>query len=140
MARHAVNKSTGARSRALLRAGLTVTAAGAALGVGGAGAAAAAEPGPAAPQAGHASPLDAVTGTPAQALATALGHSAKGGFTPVRDLQLDPLANTSVDPLSNTLGTQVADFKPVSTAFATGPLASGASLGELPVVGGLLPR
>ncbi|MFH8607854.1 hypothetical protein ACH4D5_10240 [Streptomyces sp. NPDC018029] len=128
MARHSVNKSPRARSRALLRVGLTVTAAGAALGVGGTGVAGAA-------------PLEDIdAGSPVKGLVTALEHSTKGGLAPVRDLQLDPLANTSVDPLSNTLGTQVADFKPVSTAIATGPLASGASLGELPVVGPLLPR
>ncbi|WP_055563983.1 hypothetical protein [Streptomyces atriruber] len=122
MARHAVKKLPRSGSRALLRAGLTVTAAGAALGVGGTASAGAVEPGPAA--------------SPVQALTAAVHHSAAGGLAPVKDLQLDPLANTSADPLDNTLGTQVADFKPVDTGFVTGPLASGASLGDLPVVGG----
>ncbi|MEV6472396.1 hypothetical protein AB0M77_09185, partial [Streptomyces sp. NPDC051657] len=31
------------------------------------------------------------------------------------DLQLHPLANTGVDPLDNAVGTQVADFKPLTT-------------------------
>ncbi|MFI1679371.1 hypothetical protein [Streptomyces sp. NPDC020607] len=123
MARHAVKKLPRSGSRALLRAGITVTVAGAALGVGGTGTAGAAEPGPLA--------------SPLQGLSTALHHSAAGGLGPLKDLQLDPLANTSADPLNNTLGTQVADFKPVSTGFVTGPLTSGGSLADLPLVGGL---
>ncbi|MEW2390390.1 hypothetical protein AB0933_18760 [Streptomyces venezuelae] len=122
MARHAVKKLPRSGSRALLRAGLTVTAAGAALGVGGTATAGAVEPGPSA--------------SPLQGLSTAVHHSAAGGLGPVKDLQLDPLANTSADPLDNTLGTQVADFKPVNTGFVTGPLTSGGSLADLPVVGG----
>ncbi|MEU8954134.1 hypothetical protein AB0C93_07510 [Streptomyces sp. NPDC048518] len=131
MARHTATPSSRPAARALLRAGLTVTAAGAALGVGGAGAAAAVEPAPAAP-------LEAIDpGTPVQALTTALHHSTAGSVGAVKKLQLDPLANTTADPLDNTLGTQVADFKPVSTAFATGPLTEGGSLTDLPAVGGV---
>ncbi|MFI7322303.1 hypothetical protein [Streptomyces venezuelae] len=122
MARHAAKKLPRSGSRALLRAGLTVTAAGAALGVGGATSAGAVEPKPSA--------------SPFQGLSTAVHHSAAGGLGPVKELQLDPLANTSADPLDNTLGTQVADFKPVNTGFVTGPLTSGGSLADLPVVGG----
>ena len=58
------------------------------------------------------------------------------------DLQLDPLANTGSDPLDNGVGTQVADLPPVGTRTVTGPVAEGASLSELPLVGpatGLLP-
>ncbi len=65
------------------------------------------------------------------ALGTSLAHS----VAPVTDLQLDPLANTGVDPLDNAVGTQIADFKPVTTAIVTDPITSGASLSELPVVG-----
>lgn len=144
MARHAAhksNESSRARSRALLRAGLTVTAASAALGVGGAGAAAAAESVPPAPRTGQASPVGGIdTKTPVQALATALQHSTMSGLAPVGDLQLDPLANTGVDPLDNSLATQAGDFDPVSTAVVTGPLARGGSLADVPVAGGLLPR
>ncbi|NEB81605.1 hypothetical protein G3I40_41305, partial [Streptomyces sp. SID14478] len=57
------------------------------------------------------------------------------GLGPAKDLKLNPLAGTGVDPLDNAVGTQVSDFKPVSTAAVTGPLASGSSLSELPVVG-----
>ncbi|TGA90148.1 hypothetical protein [Streptomyces sp. MZ04] len=118
-------------SRALLRAGLTVAVAGAALGVGGAAAASAA-PEPAAPQA-----ADDVT-----AAGAGLLQAVQGGLGPAKDLKLNPLAGTGVDPLDNAVGASVADFKPITTAAATGPLAGGASLDELPLVGpatGLLP-
>ena len=62
----------------------------------------------------------------------ALGH---GGLARSRSLQLDPLADTGVDPLDNAVGTQVADFKPLSTGVATDPLTSGGALKDLPVVG-----
>jgi hypothetical protein len=65
------------------------------------------------------------------------------GIAPVRNLTLDPLSNTGVDPLDNGLGSQVADFKPVSTTLLTDPVTHGGSLGTLPVVGpvtGLLPH
>ncbi|WP_372345944.1 hypothetical protein [Streptomyces sp. KL116D] len=129
MARHAVRTSPSSTRRTLLRAGLTVAAAGAAVAAGGAAASAA-------PGAG------ADPGTPVQALTQAVGTSAGYGLAPVKDLKLDPLAGTGVDPLDNAIGTQVADFKPVSTAAVTGPVTSGSSLSELPLVGpatGLLP-
>ncbi|MGW2178981.1 hypothetical protein ACWCXX_12985 [Streptomyces sp. NPDC001732] len=130
MARHAVSKS---RRRALLRAGLTVTAVGAALGAG--GAAAQAAPLPLAPVAGADTGLgedaDAATG----AVAGALGQSLKHGIAPVTHLRLDPLAGTGTDPLDNGLETQIADFKPLSTTAVTDPLTSGGALKDLPVVG-----
>lgn len=70
-------------------------------------------------------------------VAEGLRHAASSTIAPVKHLQLNPLAKTGVDPLSNSVGTQVADFKPVSTEAVTGPLARGASLSELPVVGPL---
>ncbi|MET7524601.1 hypothetical protein ACFYSJ_00860 [Streptomyces sp. NPDC005248] len=121
MARHALSRS---RRRALLRAGLTVTAVGAALGAG--GAAAQAAPLPVAPASGADSSLDAVGGATG-----ALGPA----VSPLTQLQLDPLANTGVDPLANGVGTQVADFKPLSTGVVTDPLTSGGALKDLPVVG-----
>ncbi|MET7370109.1 hypothetical protein ABZS61_30410 [Streptomyces sp. NPDC005566] len=130
MARHALSKP---RRRALLRAGLTLTALGAALGAG--GAAAQAAPLPAAPATGADSTLGAVSDAAAPALTSALGYGLAGAVAPVTDLQLDPLAGTGVDPLDNAVGTQVADFKPVTTAIVTDPLTSGAALGDLPVVG-----
>ncbi|MER5688913.1 hypothetical protein [Streptomyces sp. NPDC002205] len=125
MARHALSRS---RRRALLRAGLTVTAVGAALGAG--GAAAQAAPLPVAPASGADSSLGAV-GEAAGGATGALGHA----VSPVTQLQLDPLARTGVDPLANGVGTQVADFKPLSTGVATDPLTSGGALKDLPVLG-----
>jgi hypothetical protein len=128
MARHAVSRN---QRRALLRAGLTVVAAGAAHGAGGAAA-------HAAPAAG----ADAVAGGPLGA-ATGLLTNSVSGVSELKSLQLHPLANTGVDPLDNAVGTQVADFKPVSTAFATDSITKGQALEDLPVagpvVGGLLP-
>ncbi|WP_433546019.1 hypothetical protein ACQPZG_13310 [Streptomyces sp. CA-294286] len=128
--------------RSLLRAGLTVTAVGAAL-TAGAGAAQAA-PGAAALPAGVGQLVDdtEVAPTAGQALAGALTHSAAGGLGPAKNVQLDPLAGTSADPLNNTIGTQLADFQPVHTGLVTAPLANGGALKDLPVAGqalGLLP-
>ncbi|MFE7787612.1 hypothetical protein [Streptomyces sp. NPDC057460] len=125
MARHALSRS---RRRVLLRAGLTVTAVGAALGAG--GAAAQAAPLPVVPASGADSSLGAV-GDAAGGATGALGHA----VSPVTQLQLDPLAGTGVDPLANGVGTQVADFKPLSTGVATDPLTSGGALKDLPVAG-----
>ncbi|WP_327369470.1 hypothetical protein [Streptomyces sp. NBC_01217] len=130
MARHALSRS---RRRALLRAGLTVTAVGAALGAG--GAAAQAAPLPLAPAAGSDSSLGGVGEASGSAVTGALGHSLKNGVAPVTHLRLDPLAGTGVDPLDNAVGTQVADFKPLSTATLTDPVTSGGALKDLPVVG-----
>ncbi|MFF4184668.1 hypothetical protein ACFYZ9_15870 [Streptomyces sp. NPDC001691] len=115
------------RRRALLRAGLTVTAAGAALvGAGSAAQAAPAAPAPAVGPSATATDLAAA----ADGLTGAVGHA----IGPAKGLRLDPLANTGVDPLTNGVGTQVADFKPVSTAMATSPLTSGGALKDLPLV------
>ena len=57
--------------------------------------------------------------------------SVRYSVEPITQLQLNPLANTGVDPLDNGIGTQVADFPPVSTTDLTGPLADGASLADL---------
>ncbi|MFD6420108.1 hypothetical protein [Streptomyces sp. NPDC060194] len=126
MSRHAAPRNP---AKALLRAGLTVSAAGLALGAAG-GAAHAAE-GAAAPAEGQAaaSAADAAQ-TPSGPTSVVLG-ALNSALTPAGDLQLNPLANTSVDPLANALGTQVADFKPISTEILTGPLARGASLSDL---------
>ncbi|HEY9439893.1 MAG TPA: hypothetical protein VIS29_14840, partial [Streptomyces sp.] len=81
------------------------------------------------------STLGAVGDAAAPALTSALGYSLAGAAAPVTDLRIDPLAGTEADPLDNAVGTQIADFKPVTTAIVTGPLASGAALRDLPVVG-----
>ncbi|MGW7195128.1 hypothetical protein, partial [Streptomyces chryseus] len=77
-----------------------------------------------------------------RALTGGLGAATAGGVGPVKDFHLNPLAGTGVDPLDNGLGTQVADFQPLSTAAVTAPLTQGDALRELPLVGpatGLLP-
>ncbi|MEU6931675.1 hypothetical protein [Streptomyces sp. NPDC046385] len=133
MARHAQTRTT--RRGALLRAGLTVTAAGAAvLGAGAAGAQAAA-PLPL--------PVDSLTRTDAAAAGAGAVEGVGQGVAPLTRLQLDPLANTGVDPLDNGLGTQIADFKPVGTNLVTDHVTKGGALADLPVAGpltqGLLP-
>ncbi|MFD0373618.1 hypothetical protein [Streptomyces sp. NPDC059071] len=124
MARHAQSRTS--RPRALLKAGLTVTAAGAA--VFGAGAGAQAAEGVGVPL-----PPDSLTRVDGTAALEGLGH----GVAPLTQLQLDPLANTGVDPLDNGLGTQVADFKPVGTTMVTDHVTKGGALEDLPVAGPL---
>ncbi|MBY8881936.1 hypothetical protein [Actinacidiphila acidipaludis] len=129
---------------ASLRTALVLTLTGAAAVVVPAGTAAAAGPAdPIGPLPGQALP-DAlpVTGltsmVPTQSVTGALG----AGIGPVKHLTIDPLSNTSADPLDNAVGSQIADFKPLSTAAATDPVTHGGSLATLPLVGtaaGLLP-
>ncbi|MEV0374647.1 hypothetical protein AB0I10_33505 [Streptomyces sp. NPDC050636] len=115
--------------RTLLRAGLAVSAVGAALAAGGtASAGAATAPVPtAAPDQGAGGTVSALTGV--------VRKSVDGAPGAVRGMQLNPLANTPVDPLNNDVGTEIADFKSVSTKTLTGPVSRGATVGDLPVVG-----
>jgi hypothetical protein len=111
---------------------------------------------PAGTAAAAGAPADSAGGRPGQALPDALQDTAVGSMLPtqsvtgaladavgpVKHLTIDPLSNTGVDPLDNAVGSQVADFKPVSTAVATDPVTHGGSLATLPVAGtvaGLLP-
>ncbi|MFJ1599285.1 hypothetical protein [Streptomyces sp. NPDC088261] len=126
MARHAARPSP---RRALLRAGLTVTAAGAALGL--AGTAADAAPAVAPVAASDDTSLAAAGSAAASGLTGALTHTAR----PLTSLKLHPLAGTGVDPLDNAVGTQIGDFKPVSTARLTAPVTSGGAIKDLPVAG-----
>ncbi|WP_030687427.1 hypothetical protein [Streptomyces globisporus] len=126
MARHAASRTP--RRSALLKAGLTVTAAGAAMIGAGAGAQAAA-PVPL--------PLDSLSRTDAGAAGAGALDGVTHGVGPLTRLQLDPLANTGVDPLDNGLGTQVADFKPVGTNLLTDHVTKGGAVADLPVVGGV---
>ncbi|MEU5838421.1 hypothetical protein ABZ820_32790 [Streptomyces diacarni] len=133
---HARHKAPARRTRVLMRTGLLTTALGVALGTGGPIAMAA--EGSKAPRSGGDTAANAVSkGLAAPVRETTRGTGVALGRTleTVNDLQLNPLANTGTDPLDNSVGTQIADFKPVSTAALTGPLARGASLGELPLVG-----
>lgn len=116
---------TGRVPRAVLRAGLVISAAGAAVAAGGAATAGAAPV-----------PVRSTdTGATASALTGAVTNSAAGGVGPLKSIQLDPLANTSVDPLNNAVGTQIGDFKPLSTRALTGSISRGAGVRELPLVG-----
>jgi hypothetical protein len=114
---------------------LTLTAAAAVVVPAGAAAAADADVAgalPAALSAADALPTSGITSAvPTESVTGALG----AGVGPVRDLTLDPLADSGVDPLDNAIGSQVADFQPVSTSAATAPVAEGGSLGTLPLVG-----
>ncbi|MFJ5640304.1 hypothetical protein [Streptomyces sp. NPDC093223] len=75
---------------------------------------------------GHADPTTAL-----QALGAALPY-VTGAVT---GLKPNPLAGTGVDPLDNGVGTQVADFQPVSSKMLTGPVAQASSVGSLPLLG-----
>ncbi|MCH0563866.1 hypothetical protein [Streptomyces sp. MUM 2J] len=70
-----------------------------------------------------------------QAGVAALTGSVQYVTGPVAGLKPNPLAGTGVDPLDNGVGTQVADFQPVTTQAVTGPLAQAQSIGGLPLLG-----
>ncbi|WP_225850031.1 hypothetical protein [Streptomyces sp. HPF1205] len=121
-----------------LRTALALTVTAAAAGLAAAPAAVAA---PAAPLAGvtDALPLPGVTGAlPTQSVLGALDSSVGNSLAPVKNLTLDPLSGTGTDPLDNAVGSQVADFRPVSTALVTGPITRGGSLSTLPLIGKVL--
>ncbi|MFF0220807.1 hypothetical protein [Streptomyces sp. NPDC004629] len=128
MARH-----SSSRHRTAQRVLIALATASAALGAGAATASAAAGPvadvplRPASP--GH---IDPQTGL--AALTESVGYVTG----PIADLKPNPLAGTGVDPLDNGVGTQLADFKPVTSRALTAPIAQAESLGSLPVAGQLL--
>ncbi|MFJ9207283.1 hypothetical protein [Streptomyces sp. NPDC102264] len=130
MARHAASFSP---RRTLLRAGLTVTAAGVALGLGGT-AAQAADPAAPTPATDTSEQLSESSMAAGKALTGSVGYV----LGPLTDLKLYPLAKTGVDPLDNAVGTQIADFKPLSTAPLTAPVTEGAALKDVPVLGPVL--
>jgi hypothetical protein len=68
-----------------------------------------------------------------------LGAATVNASNPVKNLRLDPLANSAADPLSNGVALQPDSpgAAPVSTALLTGPLSSGGGLGSLPLVSGV---
>ncbi|MFF6993570.1 hypothetical protein ACFY93_01200 [Streptomyces sp. NPDC008313] len=123
MARHSAPRTPTARRvlRALTTAGLALGA-----GAGAASAAPAAEAG--------ARPVSLADVDPQAGLAAATGTV--GNVTgPVANLKPNPLAGTGVDPLDNGVGTQLSDFRPVSSQDVTGPVAQAPSLGGVPVAG-----
>ncbi|MCX4988851.1 MULTISPECIES: hypothetical protein [unclassified Streptomyces] len=128
MARHAAQQNTLARTTARIAAVVGVAAAGAA-----AASPAFADTAPA---------VDAVRTRPAS-LGNIDPQAGLGALTgtvgyvtgPVEGLKPNPLAGTGVDPLDNGVGTQLADFKPLSSQALTGPLAQAPSVGRIPVLG-----
>jgi hypothetical protein len=64
-----------------------------------------------------------------------LRDTAGYAVAPVGNLKPNPLAGTGVDPLDNGVGTQVADFKPVTSKQVTGPVAQADDVDALPVAG-----
>ncbi|WP_369248798.1 hypothetical protein [Streptomyces sp. R41] len=70
-----------------------------------------------------------------QAGAAALTGTVGYATGPVEGLKPNPLAGTGVDPLDNGVGTQLGDFKPVSSRALTGPVAQASSIGSIPVIG-----
>ncbi|MFD8204048.1 hypothetical protein [Streptomyces sp. NPDC059701] len=85
--------------------------------------------GPARPRAASSDPVDPQAGV--RALTGSVGFATG----PVADLGPNPLAGTGVDPLDNGVGTQVADFRPVSSTELTRPVAQAQSVGAVPAVG-----
>ncbi|MFF8276532.1 hypothetical protein ACF05T_10565 [Streptomyces lateritius] len=131
MARHRHTGSRKFRRGALSKAGLTVTAAGAA--VFGMGAAAQAAPPP------LPAPVTTLAGSDAAAVLGATTHA----VDPLTTLRSDPLAGTGVAPLDDGLDTRAADVEPVGTKRVTGPVTNGGAVEDPPVAGeaaGLLPR
>jgi hypothetical protein len=127
-ARHARPRNPALR-RTALRAALTVSTVGAALAAGSASASAAASP------VNGLKVPDVVSKTDTGAALSGVDQGLKAAVAPVTHLNINPLAGTGVDPLDNTLGTQIADFQPVSTGLVTDPLAQRNSVSTLPVVG-----
>ncbi|CAM5470455.1 hypothetical protein [Streptomyces coeruleorubidus] len=66
-----------------------------------------------------------------QAATDTVGHTTG----PVAGLKPNPLVGTGADPLDNSVGTEVADFKPVTSKELTGPVAQAQSVESIPVVG-----
>ncbi|MFF6782129.1 hypothetical protein [Streptomyces sp. NPDC012510] len=126
MARHSASQNSTAR-----RALLALTTVGVALGAG-AGTAAADDAAPIGEL--HTRPttlgdIDPQAGL--QALTGVVGYATG----PVAGLKPNPLAGTGVDPLDNGVGTQLADFQPLTSQALTRPVAQAPSIGSIPVLG-----
>ncbi|MFF8591221.1 hypothetical protein ACF061_07200 [Streptomyces sp. NPDC015220] len=125
MARHGSFPQSTAR-----RVLVAVATAGAALGAG--ATTAVAEAAPAGNQTHETvTPGEFSPGAATRTLTGTVGHATG----PVTGLKPNPLAGTGVDPLDNGVGTQVADFRPVSSKAITAPVAEAPSVGAMPVVG-----
>lgn len=126
MARHSAPRPSTVR-----RAVLALTTAGIGLGVGATATAADAGPG----QDPVLTRPVALGRTEPRAGAEAVAGSARHVAGPVEGLKPNPLAGTGVDPLDNGVGTQVADFKPVTSRAVTKPVAQVPSASGIPLLG-----
>ncbi|MFE2175438.1 hypothetical protein ACFVVL_09320 [Kitasatospora sp. NPDC058115] len=93
--------------------------------------------------AAHAAPTGGGAALAKTDLAQALGGTTTGlgyGIAPLKDLRLDPWANSSADVLNNgaTVQPEGSGLAPVGTDLLTGPLSAGGGPRDLPLVGGLL--
>lgn len=129
MARHASPKTPSAR-----RALAVLATAGAALGAGAATASADTAP---ALDVTHARPAS-MSGIGQQSGLSQLTGPLGYAVGPVAGLKPNPLAGTGVDPLDNGIGTQLADFKPLSSRSVTRPVAEAQSFGSVPLLGDVL--
>jgi hypothetical protein len=128
MARHADQQTTMARTTVRIAAAVGVVAAGAAA---------------ATPAVADTAPVVDVMRTRPTSLGNInpqAGLAATTGTVgyvtgPVAGLKPNPLAGTGVDPLDNGVGTQLADFKPLTSQALTRPVAQAPSIGSIPVIG-----
>ncbi|WP_055532980.1 hypothetical protein [Streptomyces graminilatus] len=126
-------RRTSIQNQTAQRALIALAATGAALGAG-AATASAAEGGPA---------VDVIRTNPTTSLGNIDPQSGLAALTgsvgyvtgAVQGLKPNPLAGTGVDPLDNGVGTQLADFQPLTSQALTGPVAQAQSIGSIPVVG-----
>ncbi|MGW5634561.1 hypothetical protein [Streptomyces sp. NPDC003832] len=136
MARHGRTEKTGDAERnphsAGRRALAVLATAGVALGASAATAAAA--DGDAVGDAGRATP-SALGQIDPRAGVDALTLSLRYATGTVSSLKPNPLAGTGADPLDNGIGTQLADFRPLTSKMLTGPVAQAESIGSIPLVG-----
>ncbi|MED7951604.1 MULTISPECIES: hypothetical protein [unclassified Streptomyces] len=93
--------------------------------------------------AAHAAPAEGGASLTKTDLAQALGGTTTGlgyGVAPIKDLRLDPWANSSADVLNNgaTVKPENTGLAPIGTETLTGPLSAGGGPRDLPVVGQLL--
>ncbi|WP_327678140.1 hypothetical protein [Kitasatospora sp. NBC_00458] len=93
--------------------------------------------------AAHAAPAEGGAALAKTDIAQALGGTTTGlgyGVAPVKDLRLDPWANSSADVLNNgaTVRPENTGLAPIGTETLTGPLSAGGGPRDLPLVGPLL--
>jgi len=130
----------------VLRTVLAVSSLGAAVAVGAASPASASVPGVvtdglsrADTSLGTAAPAVGLGTAPVHMAATPVEHGVDSNASsvleavgnPVTHLSTNPLSHGGFNPLSNTVGAQVADFQPVDTGLATGPVSHGDSLAQI---------